>query len=984
MSLSPLLLSLSPFWSRPALPILACLLGWLTPLMLSGQECPPPVPLSPPWLTPPSELYQHHAWVDGQLTSAKVYVLPGGPEAFRPFVFVEGIDFGLSGEASPWRNGDFGWSEFWGCDPVGYPMMASMPTLVDSLVHRGFTPVLIDFEDGDADLFVNAELLIDILEHLRDHRTDPRPMVVSGASMGGQLARIALRTMELRGEPTCTALYVSLDSPHQGANVPIGLQQLLHFLEEDGSPALHALLGALQSPAARQLLLRQVPSLTPRILYQDSLNALGLPQDGWSASISNGSTLPLPGGQTPLLVYEHALIESGWLGDIGNILHLQVHAHPGWPDHPDAVADWGVTADVHTPSDPDWPWPLDEGTALAPLTDLDLTGPLDRSPGGTRPSMLQFATAFNAHIEGLDLPWPVCLPPIEPEQLEPLHSFIPTSSALGIPPPWTLMVDPVEAETNSPFDAIHIAATNEAHSEINDANITFLLEQMDRTQCPLAPGTALSDTILLAEEGWRLSPLVVEGRLALHSADTTLCSPAAEPLSHGEFTVDGCSGGFQVSPGGTLELGGGVFPDSFSTAMLTLTDGGQLVVEGALVLHAGSELRVEAGTELRFEDAQLDLRQGSRLTLLPGALLTMEGHTLWIQHAGSVVQLEGHGDLGSGALWQCSLLDDAQWSTQHAFDLAGASDAEVALSSPGSESIWILGPHADAQLQGFGSWMCDGVQVRMSGSGRFFLSATQTQHWSSTWSGTATDTMTVSGPLSLSDHQAHHLHVAQQNGTFQATDSQFIGGSTMATGRLQLSDCHFQDHPLHHDSPHVGPPHLIQDCTFEDGMVGLASNSIAPLRLERCQFDRLALGVSVQGMRCEMACCAFRNNDVGTLSNRSLLALTPSEGGGWCRFEDNDVHLRFLQSEIPLWTSGANFFGTWGSHWAQGSFGFDCQGPVDIDATGQSWAWPSSWPQVQSGLWATSVDGMECPVNVVDLAPVPEQECRLGEGKKRE
>ena len=67
-----------------------------------------------------------------------------------------------------------------------------------------------------------------------------------------------------------------------------------------------------------------------------------------------------------------------------------------------------------------------------------------------------------------------------------------------------------------------------------------------------------------------------------------------------------------------------------------------------------------------------------------------------------------------------------------------------------------------------------------------------------------------------------------------------------------------------------------------------------------------------------------------------------------------------------------------------GCLNLDCQGPVDIDATGQSWAWPSSWPQVQSGLWATSVDGMECPVNVVDLAPVPEQECRLGDEKKRE
>ena len=114
--------------------------------------------------------------------------------------------------------------------------------------------------------------------------------------------------------------------------------------------------------------------------------------------------------------------------------------------------------------------------------------------------------------------------------------------------------------------------------------------------------------------------------------------------------------------------------------------------------------------------------------------------------------------------------------------------------------------------------------------------------------------------------------------------SQFTGGSTTATGRLQLSDCRFQDHPFHHASLNVGPPHRVQDCVFEDGTVGLVSNSNAPLRLERCQFDRLALGVCVKSMRCEMASCAFRNNDVGALSNRSLLALTPTEGGGWCRF----------------------------------------------------------------------------------------------------
>ncbi|MGB1074067.1 MAG: hypothetical protein ACPGYZ_08225, partial [Flavobacteriales bacterium] len=81
-------------------------------LPVRSQICPPPAPLSPPWLTPPAQPFEHHLWVDGTLMSANVYVHPCGLAAFRPFVFVEGIDFGLSGSLPPHRNGDFGWAQF--------------------------------------------------------------------------------------------------------------------------------------------------------------------------------------------------------------------------------------------------------------------------------------------------------------------------------------------------------------------------------------------------------------------------------------------------------------------------------------------------------------------------------------------------------------------------------------------------------------------------------------------------------------------------------------------------------------------------------------------------------------------------------------------------------------------------------------------------------------------------------------------------------
>ena len=942
------------------------------------------MPMSPPWLPPPAEPFEHHAWVDGELISANVYVLPIPSGPFRPFVFVEGIDFGLSGGLPPLRNGDFGWREFWGCDAVGYPMMADMPILIDSLVHRGFTPVLIDFEDGNTDLFDNAELLIDILLHLQEHRTDDRPMVISGASMGGQIARIALRLMELRGEPTCTGLYVSLDSPHQGANVPLGLQQLLHFLNQNGSETLQALVQALHSPAARQLLVRQVPSLTPRIAYQDSLNQLGLPSSCRTASIANGSSSPLTSDGAFLLEYDHSLIESGWFGNVGDLVRLHVYSFPGSEDHPDALPGWGVTADVHIPSDADWPWPLNQGTAHASLSDQNELGPLDRLPGGTRPSMLQFASAFNEHINDLDLPWPVCLPPIESSQMVPLQSFIPTLSALDIPPPWSANLNVPDVLANSPFDAVHIATLNEAHSEINEANLAFLLHQLDVSECPLLPGTVIQDTVLLAQDGWRLPPLVVAGRLALHSADTSLSPLVADPLSHGEFTMDGCAGTFTVQPNGILELGGPGFPGPGATARVHLADGTHLLVKGKLIIHEGSELVVDAGGELNLRHAEVDIREGGQLTLMLGSRLFLEGVNQWIQGPSSVANMDGLCELGPDAEWQGQFSSGMQLRTQHEFNVLCAPGSKADFHSTMDPALWILAPSGHVTISGQGKWIWNEVGIRMSGQGHFSLSSSQNQHWSSTWSGTSSDSLTIHGHAFLTDHDVHHIQFVHTEGTLYAESSQFMHGQAHSDGRLNLHHCDFHDNPLLHSSISTAPPHLIRECRFEDGTVGVVSNANAPLRLRECVFDHLDIAVSVQSTRCEVICSAFRNNDIAISANRSLLAMTPSEGGGWSQFEDNDVHLDFNEAPIPLWIHGANHFGNWWSAWAQGSLDVPCQGPISIDATGQSWSWPSNWPQIQSSLWSSSNGTETCPIHVVDLNPVDQPDCGLGKKPKKE
>lgn len=56
--------------------------------------------------------------------------------------------------------------------------------------------------------------------------------VVLGQSMGGVIARYALADMEQRGLTHDTRLYISHDAPHQGANIPLGIQYFARHLAD--------------------------------------------------------------------------------------------------------------------------------------------------------------------------------------------------------------------------------------------------------------------------------------------------------------------------------------------------------------------------------------------------------------------------------------------------------------------------------------------------------------------------------------------------------------------------------------------------------------------------------------------------------------------------------------------------------------------------------------------------------------------------------
>lgn len=243
----------------------------------------------------------------------------------KPIILVDGFDPGDGRDI-------MGIYDLLNFDDDGNPS-----NLADVVRAEGFDVVILNFPvytrttdmvevDGGADFIErNAMLLVELINILNGPepnggKVGDEELVIIGPSMGGLISRYALNFMENQNQDHETRLWLSFDSPHHGANVPIGFQYLFNKLAyglqlggfggDQSVESVRPLVDDfLRSPAARQMLtdhfdahitsgtdfdnslkLPQKNSWSP--LFFNGLNALtttGFPEDTRNVSITNGS-----------------------------------------------------------------------------------------------------------------------------------------------------------------------------------------------------------------------------------------------------------------------------------------------------------------------------------------------------------------------------------------------------------------------------------------------------------------------------------------------------------------------------------------------------------------------------------------------------------------------------------------------------------------------------------------------------------------------
>lgn len=413
--------------------------------------------------------------------------------------------------------------------------------IIDLLTDKNYDVIIVNHPtyfkngqeiNGGADYIErNALTHVQLYQELNDElaqNSSQEQLVIVGPSMGGQISRYALAYMEMNNIPHNTRLWVSVDSPHLGANIPIGLQTLLNQAAETGNTlALDFVNKDLGSPAAKQQLIEQFNGWNGSQLKQDYLNARTLSQ-GYTVTRGRPSFIGfynnlyyngLYGSKGyPQNLRKIAMVNGSLTGsrEFYNLFTQQQDSYighkemgvnvrafqyicvpfPCWSLHIGSLEAYNMSGYNGNGKVSRFKQAFNDDSKYA--TNINSRGNMDNVPGGWFPGFDELAS----EIDGTD--------PIQPEgsfwsgswfenilsdlsdffgwatltvyKNEHAHSFIPTASSLGFKNPdfnWAQAFKRNLVCTKEiPFDTYFGPRNNEQHTSFTEESVSWLLEEL--------------------------------------------------------------------------------------------------------------------------------------------------------------------------------------------------------------------------------------------------------------------------------------------------------------------------------------------------------------------------------------------------------------------------------------------------------------------------------------------------------------------------
>jgi pimeloyl-ACP methyl ester carboxylesterase len=166
---------------------------------------------------------------------AWVYYRTGGSDITNPMIFADGFGSGSTKLDDIWR-------------------LLNKAGLATALRDAGKDLIILGYTKKDEYVQANAMVAVECIDRTIRERKGSKPLVVAGGSMGGLVTRYALLHLEGKPRGHQTSTYLSYDTPHDGAWLPLILQHFAYYFELRTEEA-ERMVALIRSRAAQQMLI---------------------------------------------------------------------------------------------------------------------------------------------------------------------------------------------------------------------------------------------------------------------------------------------------------------------------------------------------------------------------------------------------------------------------------------------------------------------------------------------------------------------------------------------------------------------------------------------------------------------------------------------------------------------------------------------------------------------------------------------------------